>query len=171
MSAAPEPLECPRCGRGAEAAERFCDDCGMPLVLARTTGSEELPLSETRARARKIRPELARGPLVRAATASNQAEAELIQNMLLEEGVPSVTRRSAGFDVPDFLAAGPRDLLVPESGVGMARELLTKADFAPALAHAPAAPDRRHVARVASAVVAGAGFAALIAWALLHVAR
>jgi len=171
MTTTPEPLECPAGHGSYPAPERFCPQCGMPLVLARTSGSEELPLSEARARARKIRPELARGPLVRAATASNQAEAELIQNMLLEEGVPSVTRRSAGFDVPDFLAAGPRDLLVPESGVGMARELLTKADFAPALAHAPTAPDRGHVARVASAVVAGAGVAALIAWALLHVAR
>ena len=33
--------------------------------------------------------------------------------MLLEEGIPSLLRRSGGFDVPDFLAAGPRDVLVP----------------------------------------------------------
>ena len=91
--------------------------------------------------------------------------------MLLEEGVPSVTRRSAGFDVPDFLAAGPRDLLVPESGAETARELLTKTDFAPALARTPEAPRRGHVARVGSAVAAGAGLTALIAWALLHLAR
>ena len=171
MIAPDEPLECPAGHGSYPPSERFCPRCGMPLVLTRTSAHDDPPLSETQTRARKIRPELTRGPLVRAVTASNQAEAELIQNMLLEEGVPSVTRRSAGFDVPDFLAAGPRDLLVPESGVAMARELLTKADFAPALAHAPVAPGRGHVARVASAVVAGAGFAALIAWALLHVAR
>ena len=42
--------------------------------------------------------------------------------MLLEEGIPSLTRRSGGFDVPDFLAAGPRDILVPQSGaLGRAR--------------------------------------------------
>jgi hypothetical protein len=166
-----DPLECPRCGRRAAAAERFCDDCGMPLVLARTSGQDAVEESEARVRARKIRPELTRGPLMRAATASNQAEAELMQNMLLEEGVPSVTRRSAGFDVPDFLAAGPRDLLVPESGVNIARELLTRADFSTTLARAPATPDRGHVARVASAVVGGAGLAALIAWALIHIAH
>ena len=44
---------------------------------------------------------------MRVAGARNQAEAEFIQGMLLEEGVPSLLRRSAGFDVPDFLAAGP----------------------------------------------------------------
>ena len=33
-------------------------------------------------------------------------------------------RRSRGFDVPDFLAAGPRDVLVPASGAQAAREAL-----------------------------------------------
>ena len=33
-------------------------------------------------------------------------------------------RRSRGVDVPDFLAAGPRDVLVPESGAEAAREAL-----------------------------------------------
>ena len=56
--------------------------------------------------------------------ARNQAEAELLQGMLLEEGVPSLMRRSGGFDVPDFLASGPRDILVPASGASAAREIL-----------------------------------------------
>ena len=81
-------------------------------------GSEpiEQPLSEAHGRARKIDPLYTEGDLVRVAGGRNQAEAELIQGILLEEGVPSVLRRSAGFDVPDFLAAGPRDVMVPESG-------------------------------------------------------
>jgi hypothetical protein len=58
------------------------------------------------------------------ATARHQAEAEMIENLLLEQGVPSLVRRSGGFDVPDFLASGPRDILVPASGAGVARELL-----------------------------------------------
>ena len=33
-------------------------------------------------------------------------------------------RRSGGFDVPDFLAAGPRDIVVPQSGAQAAREAL-----------------------------------------------
>lgn len=74
---------------------------------------------------REIRPEYARGELVRVARAQHQAEAELIQNLLREEGIPSMTRRSMGFDVPDFVAAGPRDVLVPESGAAAARDLLS----------------------------------------------
>jgi hypothetical protein len=78
---------------------------------------------------RKIKPQLAEGELVRVAGARNQAEAEFIQGLLLEEGVPSLLRRTAGFDVPDFLAAGPRDVLVPQSGVTTAREILLEADL------------------------------------------
>ena len=102
----------------------------MPLVLG-GDAAEPVPAGEAHERARKIKPELARGDLVRVAGGRNLAEAELIQNMLLEEGVPSMLRRSAGFDVPDFLAAGPRDVMVPESGFELARDLLTAADMAP----------------------------------------
>jgi hypothetical protein len=82
------------------------------------------PLSESRERARKIRPQYSEGPLVRVATARNQAEAELMEGLLLEEGIPSLVRRTGGFDVPDFLASGPRELLVPAAGAELARELL-----------------------------------------------
>jgi hypothetical protein len=77
-----------------------------------------------RQRARKIRPSYADGPLVRVARARHQAEAEMIENLLLEQGIPALARRSGGFDVPDFLAAGPRDILVPASGAEAAREVL-----------------------------------------------
>lgn len=52
------------------------------------------------------------GKLVKVAFARNQAEAELLQGLLLDSGVPSVLKRSGGFDNPDFLAAGPRDIWV-----------------------------------------------------------
>ena len=67
--------------------------------------------------------------LVRVAFARNLAEAEFIQSLLLEEGIPSMLRRSAGFDVPDFLAAGPRDVLVRESASLSAREVLLQAEL------------------------------------------
>jgi hypothetical protein len=51
--------------------------------------------------------------LVKVASAQNQAEAEFVQNLLRDAGVPSILRRSAGADVPDFLAAGRHDMLVP----------------------------------------------------------
>jgi hypothetical protein len=95
----------------------------MPLVLAPGHGDGP-PLTEARERARKIRPQYSEGDLVRVAFARHQAEAELIQGLLLEEGVPSVVKRSLGFDVPDFLASGPRDIFVPASGVDVARDVL-----------------------------------------------
>jgi hypothetical protein len=64
------------------------------------------------------------GELVKVARARHQAEAELIEDLLRQEGIPSLSRRAGGFDVPDFLAAGPRDVLVPASAAEAAREIL-----------------------------------------------
>jgi hypothetical protein len=75
-------------------------------------------------RARKVFPQYGEGPLVKVGWAPNQAEAELIAGLLLEEGVPAVIKRAGGFDVPDFLAAGPRDVLVAASGADRARDIL-----------------------------------------------
>jgi hypothetical protein len=130
MSAAKRslPLACPRCATRYPLDERFCTECGMPLTYAGKVDVEE-PAQGARAQARKINPEYTRGDLRRVVTAGQQPEAELIQMMLLEEGVPSTLRRAAGFDVPDFLAAGPRDVLVPESGLQVAREVLRQSDI------------------------------------------
>jgi hypothetical protein len=165
--AAAEPLVCPHCARRYGLDERFCAHCGMPLVYAGMP-RVEAPASEAHARARKIRPELTRGELVRVAWSRNQAEAELIQNLLLEEGVPSIARRSAGADVPDFLAAGPRDILVPESGAEIARETLAGAEIEPPAPAREGGPTRAQAARILAFIVGGAGTAALIAWALAH---
>ena len=67
---------------------------------------------------------MARGEPQRVAVVRNLAEGELIQGILLEEGIPSILRRTGGFDVPDMIAAGPRDVMVPASGVEAARSLL-----------------------------------------------
>jgi len=64
------------------------------------------------------------GKLVKVAFAQQQAEAEMIQGLLQEYGIPSMVKRAAGFDVPDFLAAGPRQILVPEELAERAREVL-----------------------------------------------
>jgi hypothetical protein len=64
------------------------------------------------------------GELVKVASAQNQSEAELLQGLLLDQGVPSVVRRTPGFDVPDFLAAGPRDVMVAASREQEARDAL-----------------------------------------------
>jgi hypothetical protein len=71
-----------------------------------------------------VHPRLARGEVQRVAVVRNLAEGELVQGILLEEGIPSILRRCGGFDVPDMIAAGPRDVMVPASGVETARALL-----------------------------------------------
>jgi hypothetical protein len=126
MAGGEEMLVCPSCGREFDSSERFCSSCQLPLVHP-DGARDSLQISERHARARKIKPQLAEGPLVRVAGASSQPEAEFIQGLLLEHGIPSILRRSAGFDVPDFLAAGPRDVLVPEAAVTIAREVLLQA--------------------------------------------
>jgi hypothetical protein len=120
-------LTCPRCALSHPLDERFCRDCGMPLVYAGSR--EQEPITDAHERARKIRPQLARGELLRVCGSRNLSEAELIQNILLEEGIPSILRRTRGFDVPDFLAAGPRDVMVPQSGYEEARQLLRDAEL------------------------------------------
>ncbi len=122
------------------------------MLLSPAGGAEVEPVDERTERARKIQPRYARGDTQRVAVGHNLAEAELIQNILLEEGIPSILRRSGGFDVPDFLAAGPRDVLVPASGAGAARELLNF-DGAPDPTAEPV-DQRRAAFRLAAAMLA-----------------
>jgi len=161
-----EPLVCPSCGAAYPADERFCPVCGLPLTYTDASAASA-PVSERHRRARKIKPQLSEGALVRVAGARNQAEAEFIQGLLLEEGVPSLLRRSAGFDVPDYLAAGPRDVLVPEAGVEAAREVLLEAEL---IDEAGAAPLRSPVRLLAGLLIALA-LGALVVWAVSELVR
>jgi hypothetical protein len=116
-----DAVVCPTCARLYPPSDRFCEQCAMPLV---SVEGGELQGTERQQVARKIKPEYAEGPLVKVARGASQPEAEFIAGLLLEEGIPSMLRRSNGFDVPDFMAAGPRDVMVPESGAEAAREAL-----------------------------------------------
>jgi hypothetical protein len=155
-----EPLVCPSCASTHPLDERFCPSCGMPLVYSGRTGADE-PVTEAHERARKIKPQFTEGGLVRVLSARHQAEAEMIQGILLEEGIPSMTRRSAGFDVPDMLAAGQRDILVPASGAHVAREVLLQAELLDEERPGPAVanPGRLLLGLMAAVVTVG-----LIAW-------
>jgi hypothetical protein len=149
-------LTCPRCGASQPSDERFCPSCGMPLVSSDRPA--DAPIDEAHERARKVKPQYLGGELVKVAGGRNLAEAQLIQGILLEEGIPSVERRSRGFDVPDFLAAGPRDILVPEAGYEAARALLAGSDVG-ADRPAPSAlaePPLRLLAKLALALAAAA---------------
>ena len=155
----PEPLVCPSCGATQAADERFCPDCGMPLVHAGRTGADE-PVTEAHERARKIKPQFTEGELVRVVSARHQAEAEMVQGILLEEGIPSMTRRSAGWDVPDMLAAGQRDILVPASGAQAAREVLMQAE----LLGAEPGPAVERPGRLLGVLLGVVVFVGIIAW-------
>ena len=141
-------LICPSCGDRYPASERFCASCRVPLVFA-AEDSGDVPVSERHQRARKVKPQLAEGDLVKVAGARHQAEAEFIQ----------------GLDVPDFLAAGPRDVLVPQSGVATAREVLMQAELITSSEPAPTVAPLRLLAGLLIALAIGA----LIAWLVLSV--
>ena len=113
-----EPLVCPGCARTYPRSERFCEACGMPLV---NPPEGELQTSERQRWARKIKPQYAEGELVKVARAENQIQAEFIEGMLLEEGIPCVLSALIGGYAP---VVGARDILVPQSGAEAAREAL-----------------------------------------------
>jgi hypothetical protein len=163
MTSGHEPLVCSGCGARRPGDERFCPSCGMPLVFADLPVADE-PVTPARERARKVKKQFLDGELVAVAAGRNQPEAELIQGLLLEEGVPSMLRRSRGFDVPDMLAAGPRDVLVPAAGVATAREVLLQAELTPAeggpdVRRGPDRPSRIAAVLIGMLVVVG-----LVAW-------
>jgi hypothetical protein len=61
---------------------------------------------------------------VRVAAAPDESVALLMDGVLKDAGIPSLIQRAAGFDAPDFLAAGPRDVLVPGSLAEEAKQVL-----------------------------------------------
>ncbi len=157
-----ETLVCPRCAEPHPISERFCRNCGMPLVYAGSR--EEEPATDAHERARKVRPQYARGDLVRVTGSRSMADGELIQSILLEHGIPSMLRRARGFDVPDFMAAGPRDVLVPESGYETAREVLAGSDMLTTEAAPGSMPGIGSPARLALGLLAAVGVAAVIVY-------
>lgn len=64
------------------------------------------------------------GKLVKVAFAPSQVEAEMIQGLLSEHGIPSLLKRGPGFDVPEFMPVGPRQVFVAEEAATRAREVL-----------------------------------------------
>jgi hypothetical protein len=136
----------------------------MPLVYGGTR--EEEPITEAHERARKVRPQYAHGNLIRVTGARNLADGEMIQSILLDNGIPSLLRRARGFDVPDFLAGGPRDVLVPESGYETARELLAGSALLTAETPPDGLPGIGSPARLAAGLIAAVAVAAAIVYLL-----
>jgi hypothetical protein len=61
---------------------------------------------------------------VKVAYAANQAEAELIQGILREKGIPSITKKPNGTFLTDLFGIGPRQILVPASAAEESEKLL-----------------------------------------------
>ena len=58
------------------------------------------------------------------AVAPDESSALLMEGLLKNAGIPSLIQRAHGFDAPDFLSAGPRDVFVPASSLGEAKQIL-----------------------------------------------
>jgi hypothetical protein len=98
--------------------------------------------------------------LVKVAYASDEAQAELLQGLLRLSDVESVVRRAPGFDVPEFLAAGPRDVLVAASDVPLARDLLREVD--PGEPEPPSRAGGDRPSRVLAGLLIGVALIALV---------
>ena len=98
--------------------------------------------------------------LVKVAYANDEAEAELLQGLLRTADVGSVVRRAPGFDVPEFLAAGPREVLVAASDVPVARDLLREVEPGEPGPPSGSGPDRP--SRVLAAVLIAVALVALV---------
>ena len=61
---------------------------------------------------------------VEVAFASNQTEADMIQGILKDEGIPSLTRKPNGSFLTDLFAMGPRNIVVPASAEEKAKQIL-----------------------------------------------
>src|ERR1700760_1488022 len=66
------------------------------------------------------------GKLGKVGFARNQAEAEMLQALLLQSNIPSILKRSRGFDAPEFLAAGPHDIWVNQGHAEEAKQILAE---------------------------------------------
>lgn len=113
---------------------------------------------------RKIERRYTEGELVRVAGARNQAESDLICGLLLEEGIPSMARRSPAADVPEMLAAGSRDVMVPRSALEDARQVLLEGGI-----ELPEGGVGPGPLKLAAGLLSGLAVVALVLWLALSV--
>jgi hypothetical protein len=129
-------------GRSARALRQAggqASEAGAALVRALAEPSPALaaPRSATAAPVGAVEPD----GTVRVAVAANLAEAELLQGVLVDAGIPSTWRRTGG-DLPELLAAGYREIYVPADAADEAQALLATVE-APSADEPDVAPTRR----------------------------
>ena len=101
---------------GEQAAEA---GAALARALSEPSAVPDSPQTATAAPVGDVQPD----GTVRVAVAANQSEAELLQGVLADAGIPSNWRRTGG-DLPELLAAGYREIYVPETAAGEAQALL-----------------------------------------------
>jgi hypothetical protein len=110
----------------------------------------------------RLRPEYAHGKLVPVTTARHPAEAEMLRDMLLAEGIPTMVRPARSFDPRFFtLGMGAHDVLVRESGYDAAYELVHGDQ--PQL-RSPASRSRPEPGNLLALVLLGLGLIAFLVW-------
>ena len=139
----------------------------MPLVPA----AGEARVSERQERARKIKPQYAQGALVAVAWARNQARGRVDRGDAARGGHPEPDRADPpGFDVPDFMAAGPRDVLVARSGARSGTRAAARARHLPATgATGTARVSTPPATRVLAALLLGVAVLAVVLFMATHV--
>jgi hypothetical protein len=120
---------------GGQAAEA---GAALTRALAEPSADAEAPRSATAGPVGAIQPD----GTVRVAVAANQAEAELLQGVLSDAGIPSTWRRTGG-DLPELLAAGYREIYVPGDAADEAQALLATIEAPSSSEEADVAPTRR----------------------------
>jgi hypothetical protein len=110
-----------RSGRGLGDVGEQAAEAGAALAraLSEPSAVPDSPRSATAAPIGDVQPD----GTVRVAVAANQSEMEMLQGVLTDAGIPSNWRRTGG-DLPELLAAGYREIYVPQAAAGEAQALL-----------------------------------------------
>jgi hypothetical protein len=110
----------------------------------------------------RLRPEYAQGELVAVKTVGNRAEAEMLRDMLLGEGVPTLIRPARSFDTTfTTLGMGAHEVLVRKSGYETAYELV---HGEPPPLRSPASRSRPEPGNLLAVVLIGIGLIAFLVW-------
>jgi hypothetical protein len=107
------------------------------------------------------------GRLVKVGFGRSQIEAEMLQGLLSEAGIPSVLKRTMGFDTPEFLVSGPHDVFVNTADAKRAREVLAETVIESEQDEAAALEAERRLARGETGVTSPAQLAFWIGVAVI----
>jgi hypothetical protein len=119
---------CPVCGSEYQPGIRTCADCDAPLIPDRPMQDEEVIFDD---------------PVVVAAEVWNPAEAEIVCSLLQAHGIPCILKAENQYAVDATYTIGPlarRRILVRESDLSRAREILRAAPVPESFGRGPDAP-------------------------------